>query len=175
MQVRLESEMAGLQLAISLQTGRRATTDGALYRLCEQCDRLMEPGPKSEEANRLLTRVSKFRGRSASARMTAQIIHCHYRKVDKIRRIRRDGTPQIQEDVRNDKMSINKAYNQMREIEKTEENRGESSSPAHVRPLKIRFSAEAFAILEQLGGDLGTQVNKAVEMYIRWLQDKERV
>ncbi len=39
---RFDSEMEALQHVISLQTERRTTTDGALYRLCDQFDRLME-------------------------------------------------------------------------------------------------------------------------------------
>jgi len=71
----------------------------------------------STEAHELLTGVSNYQGRSASARRTAALIGCNYKKVDKIRKIRRDGTPEIQEAVRNDECSINKAYDLIREME----------------------------------------------------------
>jgi hypothetical protein len=44
---------------------------------------------------------------------------------------------------------------------------------AQVKPVKIRFSEENFAFLEQLDGDLGTHVNMAVEMYIRRLREQD--
>ncbi|MBM3301102.1 MAG: hypothetical protein FJY85_14245 [Deltaproteobacteria bacterium] len=55
-------------------------------------------------------------GRSASARRTAQLLLCKYKKVEKIRKIRKDGTPEIQEAVKNDRMKINRAYNLIREM-----------------------------------------------------------
>ncbi|MFH0824170.1 MAG: hypothetical protein V2B18_15570, partial [Pseudomonadota bacterium] len=63
------------------------------------------------------TRVGHYRGRSASARETARLIGCNYRKIDKIRRIRRDGWLEIQESVRNGELTINKAYKMIRDVE----------------------------------------------------------
>jgi len=51
-------------------------TDAVLYRMCDKYDTLMERGRKTEEANELLTRVSNYRGQSASARRTAYL--CGY-------------------------------------------------------------------------------------------------
>ena len=103
----------------SLQTGRRATTDAAHYRLCEQFDRLMERGGdrRSEEARSKMQRCKLDRGASLSARRTAQIIRCSHTKVDKIRKIRRDGWPELQEDVRNDVVTISMAYKLIRDME----------------------------------------------------------
>jgi hypothetical protein len=106
--VRMEfpDEMSALQHAMSLQAKRRTTTDGALYRLSEQYDRLMEPGRRSEAEKELPTRVGNYDGRSASARFTASLLGCNYKKVEKIRKIRKDGTPELQEAVKNGEMSI---------------------------------------------------------------------
>jgi len=112
-------------------------------------------------------------GRSASARRTAQFIGCSYKKVETIRTIRRGGTPEIQEDVRNDKLSINGAYNKMCKTKHGKDSSVENPSTRQTRTARITFSEENFAILKELGGDVGTHVNKAVEMYVGWLREKE--
>ncbi len=169
-------EMSALRHAINLQTRRRTTTDGALYRLCDRFDRLMDRGGdrRSPEAKSMLTGVSIDRGRSASARSTASLIGCHYRKVDKIRKIRRDGTLQIQEAVRTDKLTINKAYKLIRDMELGSDGGTDKVSVALVKAAKVLFNEENFAILKELGGDLSSHANRAAELYIRWLQDKGR-
>ena len=57
-------------------------------------------------------------------------------------------------------------------MEKEKELRDENSPVAHIKPLKIQFSEENFAFLQGLDGDVGAHVNKAIEIYIRWLEDK---
>jgi ParB-like chromosome segregation protein Spo0J len=176
--VEFANELNALQHAINLQTVRRISTDGAFYRLCEQYDRLMERGGdrRSKDAKSRMTRVSNFVGRSASARRTAALIGCHYRKVDKIRKIRRDGTPQIQDAVRNDKLTINKAYKLIRDMElgEDEEKSRRKLSKAQVKVVKSLLSEENFAGLEAMGDDLGTLLNLAVEQFISGLRNNER-
>jgi hypothetical protein len=46
---------------------------------------------------------------------------------------------------------------------------------APVKPLKIAFSRENLAFLQALDGNVGDHVNKAIEMYMRWLREKESV
>jgi ParB-like chromosome segregation protein Spo0J len=169
-------ELDALQHAINLQTVRRISTDAAFYRLCEQYDRLMEPGRKGKETKELLTRVSNFVGRSASARRTAALIGCHYRKVDKIRKIRRDGTSEIQDAVRNDQLTINKAYKLIRDMElgEDQEKSRRKLSKAQVNVVKSVLSEENFAHLEAMGDDLGALLNLAVEQFIRGLRSRER-
>jgi hypothetical protein len=140
---------------------------------------ILDPGRlrKSEESKELLTRVSNFVGRSASARRTAQLIGCHYRKVDKIRKIRRDGTREIQDAVRNDKLTINKAYKLIRDMElgEDQEKSRRKLSKAQVKVVKSVLSEENFADLEAMGDDLATLLNLAVEQFIKGLRDNERV
>ena len=166
--------MAALQRAISLQMERRPSKDGTLYRLCEQFDTLKQRGRprKGEEGKKLLTGVSINRGRSASARQTAELIGCNYKKVDKIRKIRRDGTPEIQDAVRNDKMSINKAFGMIRKVELgTDETK--TNSRAFMKGAKVVFSEENLGRLTELGGDLQAHANAAVEEYISRLHEQE--
>ncbi len=85
---------------------------------------------------------------------------------DKIRKIRRDGTSQIQEAVRNDRMSINKAYKLIRDMELGTEKRKEEMSAARVKAVKSVLSAE------NLEGNLCSRINLAVEHFINGLCEK---
>jgi len=91
-------EVGALQHAMTLQSQRRSTRDSVLYRLCERCDRLLEPGRprKDEEEGKIPPHGGNNPERSASARKTAERIGCNFRKVERIRTIRKDGTPEIQ-------------------------------------------------------------------------------
>jgi hypothetical protein len=171
--VAFEDVMAALQRAVSLQVQQRFSTNGAYYRMCETYDTLMERGRKAKEAKELTTRGVHFVGHSASAKKTAQLIGCSYRTVDRIRKIRRDGWPEIQEAVANDEMSINKAYKQIRDMELGNEENGKRSAAAHIKTLKTLLSEENFASLQQLGGVVGDRLNKAWEVYMRWVQGQE--
>lgn len=170
-----EDEAAALQHAMSLQTKRRTTTDGALYRLCERYDRLMERGGdrRSEEAKSKGTRVPFDTEQSRSSQSTASLLGCNYKKVEKIRKIRKDGTPEIQRAVRNDKIRINRAYKLIRDMEQGKDAGREDSSVARMKVGKMLLSEDNLAVLKDLGGDLSTHVNVAIEMYIRWLQDQK--
>ena len=164
---------AALKRAISLQMERRPSKDGTLYRLCEQFDTLKRRGRprKGAEEEKLITDVSNFSGRSTSARKTAALIGCNYKKVDKIRKIRRDGTPEIQDAVRNDKMTINKAFGMIREVELGSDET-KTNSRAFMKGAKVVFSEENLGRLTERGGDLQAHANAAIERYIAWLHDK---
>ena len=164
--------MATLKRAISLQMERRPSKDGTLYRLCERFDTLRERGGdrRSKEAKSKMPDGIFDRGAPPSARQTAALIGCNYRKVDKIRKIRRDATPEIQDALRNDKMSINKAFGMIREVELgTEEKRG--SSAAFMKGAKVVFTEENLGRLKELSGDLQAHANAAIERYIEWLYE----
>ncbi|MEW6351485.1 MAG: hypothetical protein AB1646_20730 [Thermodesulfobacteriota bacterium] len=123
------------------------------------------------------TRVGFDRRRSASAQVTASLIACNYKKVEKIRKIRKDGTPEIQEAVKNDKMSINTAYTMIRKIQKglkENEEGPEKLSAAQVRTLKAVLTEENFAGLEALGGDLRGMLNLAVEQLMGMVRNEKR-
>ena len=166
--------MAALQRAISLQMERRPSKDGTLYRLCERFDTLQKRGGdrRSEKAKSNLTGVRIEKTRSVSARKTAALIGCNYGKVDKIRKIRRDGTPEIQDAVRNDKISINKAFGMIRKVELgTDEPK--RNSAAATKAAKTLFTEENLGRLKELGGDLQAHANAAIEQYISRLHDQE--
>jgi len=166
--------MAALRRVIGLQVERRQNSDGAFYALTEQFDTLMERGRprKGEEASKLVTGVTNFSDFSTSARRTAHIIGCNYRKVYKIRRIRKDGTPEIQEAVRNDVTSINSAYSMIREmlLGKDENKR---NSAADTKAAKRLLTEENFERARKHGGDLCIIINTALGSYLDSLDNDE--
>jgi hypothetical protein len=113
------------------------------------------------------------RSYSTSAREAAKFLGCHFSKVEKIRKIIRDGWPEIQEAVANDEMSINKAYQLVLDREMRQEEAEKKASAAHIKAADTLLSEENFAFLEQLGGDVSDHVNKALEMYKQRLQEQE--
>jgi DNA-binding transcriptional MerR regulator len=157
------SEVAALRHAMSLQTKRRRTGDDVIFRLIERYDELMERGrpPRNDEAKEIPTRVGIF-GHSPSAQRMAHLLTCNRGKVEKVRKILRDGTPEIRTAVRNGKMTINKGYNAI-----IEKGRGEK-----VRTL-VKLRPRNLAALEDLGGSLEDHVNTAVEQYIESLREEE--
>ncbi len=113
--------------------------------------------------------------------MTNRLIGCHFRKVEKIRKGHTDGTPEIQEAVKNDRMSINRAYDLIRKMERgvVEGNQTEKLSAAQLKAVKLFLSQANLAELNALGGDLSSLLNSSllnlsVEQFISGLGDKER-
>lgn len=168
--VKFDSEMEALQHAVALQVDRWTTPDGALYRLCGQYDRLMERGGdrRSEGAGSSAPSGAFERKPLKSAKKTTDLRGCNYRLVDKIRKIRHDGTPEIREMVRNDETSINKAYNLVRGMEQVqdEEKSRKKQSAAHVKAARSLLCEDNFASLKALGSDITSLVNLAIEQYL---------
>jgi hypothetical protein len=70
-------------------------------------------------------------------------------------------------------MTIHAAYKLIRDMELGNDNNGKRSAAAHIKAAKTLLSEENFTLLDQLGGDVGDHVNKALEMYMRWLHGQE--
>jgi len=155
--------MARLRRVIGLQVERRQNSDGAFYALTEQFDTLMERGRprKGEEARKLVTDVTIFDDLSTSANRTAKIMGCNYRKIYKIRRIRKEGPAELQEAVRSDQISINKAHSMIRDMQlgKDENTRNRA---ADTEAAKRLFTEENFERLKELPGNMYEKVNAAV-------------
>jgi hypothetical protein len=166
--------LAALRRAIGVQVERRQNSDSAFYSMAEHFDELMERGrrKKNDETEELLKPFSNFSGRSASARRTAKLIGCHYSKVVKIRVIRRDGTPEMQEAVKNNQMTIHKAWKMIRDMELGEDENKRNA--AHTRAVKKVLTEENFERLKELPGDMFENINAAVDLYLRSLHDTER-
>ena len=120
----------------------------------------------------MLKRVSIDGGRSASARETAALIGCHFSKVDKIRKIRRHGTPETQDAVQNDKMTINKAFGMIREVELGTDDT-KTKTRAFMKGAKVVFTEDNLDRLTELGGDLQAHANAAMEEYVSRHRDQK--
>lgn len=69
-------------------------------------------------------------------------------------------------------MSINKAYKLIRDMELGREDNGERLSRAHIKAAKTLFTAENFAALQELDGNLRSLVNLAVARFINGLREQ---
>jgi hypothetical protein len=171
-----EDVMAALERAVSLQVQHRFSTNGAYYRMCETYDTLTARGGdrRSEEAKSKMQRCILDRRVPASAKRTAQLIGCHYRLVDKIRKIRRDGWPEIQEAVANDEMTINKAYKLIRDMELGNDGNGKKASVRLTKAVQTVLGEDVFENMRNLEGDLLSLVKTACEEFIRRRWEQER-
>jgi len=161
--VEFPDEIAALGYAMSVQCKRRPRRDDVIFRLIERHDALMSRGRhrQSEEAKELPTSVGNS-GRSASARRMANILGSNRGKVEKARKILKDGTPEIHDAVKNGNMTINKAYNLV--IKKPVVTR---------RSGDIKLKPWTLAALKELGGSIEDHVEAAVKRYVEWLRREE--
>lgn len=70
-------------------------------------------------------------------------------------------------------MGINKAYKLIPDMELGNDENGKRSATAHIKAAKTLLSQENFAFLDELDGDVGVHVNKALEVYMRWLHGQD--
>jgi hypothetical protein len=169
---KFDSEAAAVEHAMGLQTKRRISGDDVLFRLIKTYDMLYERGGdrRSNQAKPMPTSVGVEKGRSASAKRTGLKAGCHYKKVEKVRRILRDGPISMHNAVANGKMTINKAYNTVLEEGKIEK----KSSGEQDKPFMVHLTEENLADLKQLNKTVHFHVNKAVRMYIKGLRKMGR-
>lgn len=91
-----------LEYAIGLQTARRNLSDAELATVIIKLDKLHTPGPKNAID-------SQTKGKSA--KKLASKIGISTRKIERMRTIKKQATPEIQAKVLQGKMTINAAYN----------------------------------------------------------------
>jgi ParB-like chromosome segregation protein Spo0J len=168
-----------LEYIAKVQTHRRPTDDWVRYQLITELDRPLERGGdrRSEQAKSNTPAGGLETPRKTSAERTADLVGCSARTVERARRIRKDGTPEILEALRNREMTISQAENAIikKAQAEAEKNTGEQSSDAESENSLVHVTDEYRAVLSQMEGTLYEHVNKAVKMYIRWLRDKGRL
>lgn len=94
-----------IEYAISCQTSRRNLNDAELFTALSKLDQLKNPGKKSEDSE-------EEKGKS-SEKLAAKL-NTSARKVEKARAVQKQGTDEIKEAVSSGKMSINKAYQEIK-------------------------------------------------------------
>ena len=173
--IKFESEVAVLEHTMYLQTKRRPTTDGVLYRLYQEYDKLTERDgdTRAEEVQSKASHVALDSGQDESARRIASLLGCNHKTIKKIQKICSDGTFEIQLAVRFDKMTINTAYKRVLGNEKRKNTEEGGSRKSRAKASKTVISQENLARLNELGGELDAHVNKALEMYVRSLHEEE--
>jgi DNA-binding transcriptional MerR regulator len=174
-----EDEGAALSHAMNLQAKRRTTDDWVLFQLIERFDSLMERGGdrRSEQAKSKGPAGPTETKHATSAERTAALVGCSPRKVKRARRIRKDGTSEILEALKNREMTISQAENAIikKAQAEAENNTGEQSSDAESENSLVHIEGEYREILSPLEGTLHHHVNIAVSWYIRWLRRQGRL
>ena len=157
--------ISALRYAMTVQSKRRPRKDDVILRFVERYDILMQRGGDRRSSGK----KSKPPGggfethRSPSARRTADLVCCSSRKIERVRTILRHGPPEIQDAVKNGKMTINKAYNLV--IKKPVVRR---------RSGHIKLKPWTLAALRELGGSIEDHVEAAVKRYVEWLRGEDR-
>ncbi len=97
-----DNEVAAVEYVMNVQTNRRITKDRDIFKLIERYNSVTRRGGdrRSEQAKSKPTGVGIEKGGSASARRTAKMLGCGRGKVEKVRKILKDGTHEIQDAVR---------------------------------------------------------------------------
>ena len=162
--VEFPDEIAGLRYAMSVQCKRRPRKDDVIFRFVERYDTLMQRGGnrRSQDAKSMPTHVGIEIGRSASAHRMANMLGSNRGKVEKARKILKDGSREIQDAVKNGVMTINKAYDLV--IKKPVVRR---------RSADIKLKPWTLAALRELSGSIEDHVHTAVDEYIERLKEKE--
>jgi hypothetical protein len=166
-----------LEYIAKVQTHRRPTDDWVLYQLITELDCLMERGGdrKSEQAKSKGPDGPLETRHATSAERTAALVGCSGRTVKRARRIRKDGTAEILEALKNREMTINQAEQAVASKDKTHHKTETEPSFVESENCLVQVNDEYRGVLSQVEGTLHEHVNKAVKMYIRWLRDKGRL
>jgi hypothetical protein len=166
-----------LEYVAKVQTQRRPTDDWVLYQLITELDNLMERGGdrRSDQTKSKGPDGPLEKRHATSAERTAALVNCSARTVKRVRRIKKDGTPEILRALRDRKMTINQAEQAIAERAKANQNTETESSVDEKEIAKVQINDEYRDVLSQMDGTLHEHVNKAVRMYIRWLRDRGRL
>ncbi|MEW6141401.1 MAG: hypothetical protein AB1733_24525 [Thermodesulfobacteriota bacterium] len=156
--------ISALRYAMTVQSKRRPRKDDVILRFVERYDILMQRGGdrRSQDAKSMPTHVGIESGRSASAHRMANILGSNRGKVEKARKILKDGTPEIHDAVKNGKMTTNKVYNLV--IKKPAARRWSGD---------IKLKPWTLAALKELGGSIEDHVQTAVQEYIQRLRGED--
>jgi hypothetical protein len=161
-----DSMAAAMEEFVKSQILRRPNDQGVRFRLFECIDSPLERGGdrRSEQAKSKPPNGGIEKGRSPSAQRTADLVGWTVRMVERARRVRDQGTSEILEAVRNNKMSLSKAEKAIADQAK-ETSDTEPPVPQNEDGM-VHLTDENLAGLKELGGNRHSHVNTAVEQYI---------
>jgi len=166
-----DDEEGALRYIANVQSKRRPNDDWVQYQLITELDSLMDRGGdrRSEQAKSKGPGGPLETGYATSAERTAALVNCSARTVKRARRIRKDGSREILEAMKNGKMTIGQADKRI--AEKAKAKTTAKSSAKENQDAMVRLTDENLAALKELGGNLHSLVNRAVEQYIKRLRE----
>lgn len=168
-------EDGALQYVSNVQTKRRPTDDWVRYQLITELDKLMDRGGdrRSESAKSKGPHGPIETNYSSSAERTAALVGCGARTVKRARRIAKEGTAEIMEQLQNRKISIAQAEKRIAEKAKLDNKTGTKLPAKSSDEAVVRLTDDNLEALRELGGNLHSLVNKAVEEFI--VRHREKV
>lgn len=166
-----EDEGAALLHAMNLQAKRRTTSDWVLFQLIGRFDKLMAQGGdrRSEQAKSNPPRGGLENKKQTSAERTAATVGCSPRTVERARRIRKKGTTDLIEALKNGK-TMSQVENIIAQREKAEKETEEESQVEKKESLLDRLTDANRSDLMEVGGDLYVHVNRALKGYFNYLR-----
>jgi ParB-like chromosome segregation protein Spo0J len=173
---KFDNEDGALQYIANVQTKRRPTDDWVLYQLISELDSLMDRGGdrRSEQAKSKSSQEPTETMYATSAERTAALVGCKPSMVKRARRIRKDATPEILDDLKNRKKTISQAEKEIAKMSKGNKKTEAESPIKENQEAKVRLTDENLVALKELGGNLHSLVNRAVEEFISRFKEKER-
>ncbi len=187
-----DTEQEAFEKAIKLQRNRRNMTDAEITACIETLDKTRPRGGdrRSAEAKSKASSDAIEKSASKSAKETADLLGISTTKVERTRALLKNGDPETIEAVKNGEMSSHKAYQETkRNRSKTEAGKSmknskqqatdEGQKPEQVDEAKestdiapVFLSLEHFGALRELGGSIEEHVAKAIELYLKSLQNQ---
>jgi hypothetical protein len=161
-------EMAALEDFVKRQLKRRKNDAWVRYQMIIAVDSLMDRGGdrRSEDAkSKTPGGVIETKGITSSER-TAKMVGCGPRTVDRVRKIRKAGTPEILEALKNRKMTITEAEEAIDGKAKDKKRTKKAELKEIRKAAEKLLNEDNLAGIDSLGGDLAYHANKAVEEYL---------
>jgi ParB-like chromosome segregation protein Spo0J len=187
-----DTEEEALEKAIRLQRNRRNMTDAEITACIETLDKTRPRGGdrRSAEAKSKASSDAIEKPSAKSAKETADLLGISTTKVERTRALLKNGDPETIEAVKNGEMSSHKAYQETKKNRsKTDAGKSKKNSkeqvadegqkPEQVDKAKestniapVFLSLEHFGALRELGGSIEEHVAKAIELYLKSLQNQ---
>jgi ParB-like chromosome segregation protein Spo0J len=161
-----DNEEEALEYIAKVQTNRRPNNDWVRFQLVRELDTLMERGGdrRSEQAKSKGSREPIEKEYSSSAAKTGALVGWSASTVKRARRVDREGTPEILEDLKKGKIRIGQA--EKRIAPRANDKATAKSSSRENQDAMVQLTDENLSGLNELGGNRHAHVNEAVKQYI---------
>ncbi len=168
-------EMAALEDFVKRQLKRRKNDAWVRYQMIIAVDSLMDKGGdrRSGDAKSKTPCGVIEKKVMTSAERTAKLVGCGPRTVDRVRKIRKAGKPEILEALKNREMTITQAEEAIGRKTKDKKAAQKAKLKKIRKAAEKLFKEDNLSGIDSLGGDLVYHVNKAVAEYVeKQLEEK---